>query len=488
MENQVKCCIRKRMMTWILITVMVLSLSGCVRYQVDGTVNSDGTIDIRLLYAIYTYDYEDDDDEYDEELMSELREKGWAVEDYFETITYDEAYEGYLISKDNIPLEDLQQELYEMDMEFSDFQCSVENGVCTITWTAEEANQDVDEMISGEELEYYDGYLKFSLTLPDASLIDDNATSRKGNTLSWDLYDISEPVYVCFTLGGGVSVRHETWVTVYEDRTANVEITYAMTDASDKSDLKDDIEDLKDQFEDNGYEVEDYEGKKKDQAEFFGFIASKKEISLEDLEEELTELGIGLDDFRCKQDGNTYTIDWDTSSCVEELAEMGVDSHSLEKLEGYTRFILELPTEATDENSENAEDNFLQWNYFETDENIQATFELPGKGFPMWIIFVIIGVVLAGGATAGVLLLVRKKRSDAKTNQPVTDQTNVGGQLYSVPTVGTSGIASPYVSNAQNPFPGYNTYSQPPQPSQEQVSTQEQPMGLPNPGAENRNR
>jgi|GEM_PF-2459149 len=198
----------KKILAAFLVTIMVFALAGCIRYRSTFTVNPDGTVDVKILYAIMSNTglngLTGDDDSSssakvnkDEEKMDALKELGWNVEDYDS-----DDYTGMVVSKNGIKLADLQDELRATDLGFDDFSLKEKDGLYTITWDTTKNSKRVSESVSDvSSLSTYGAYMEFELNLPNKPE-NTNATKTDGNKFTWDMLKNKEDIFAEFKLEG----------------------------------------------------------------------------------------------------------------------------------------------------------------------------------------------------------------------------------------------------------------------------------------------
>jgi hypothetical protein len=238
-------------------------------------------------------------------------------------------------------------------------------------------------------------------------------------------------IIMCFT----GCIRYSMTASVHKDGTVDFTFIYATMDTSemmgtDSSDDEDDesepdyAETMK-KFEDADWDCEDYEGEKGDETDYLGFKATKEGIDLEDLADELAELGEGFDKFTIEEEKGVYTLEWDIEGLTSEAEGMNVTSDALKTYGGYMKFVLELPGKAKDNNATDVskDGKTLEWDFFEMDEAIYCEFDLKATGgFPGWLIGVIIGaaVIVVGVVVAIIIMNSKKKKGgDAPVAAPV---------------------------------------------------------------------
>ena len=236
-------------------------------------------------------------------------------------------------------------------------------------------------------------------------------------------------IIMCFT----GCIRYSMTASVNKDGTVDFTFIYATmdtsemmgSDSSDDEDSEPDYAETMKKFEDADWDCEDYEGEKGDDYDYIGFKATKEGIDLEDLADELAELGDGFDKFTIEEEKGVYTLEWDIDGLTSEAEEMSVTSDALKTYGGYMKFVLELPGKAKDNNATDVskDGKTLEWDFFDMDEAIYCEFDLKATGgFPGWLIGVIIGaaVIVVGVIVAIIIMNSKKKKGgDAPVAAPV---------------------------------------------------------------------
>lgn len=186
----------------MMIFTMILSFSGCLRYKTTATVHKDGTVDVEILYAVID---SADSGSVDWDAIKSVSKIGWTVEEYYDN-SDDYVYRGYTLSKDGIVLTDLADELIATNLGFEGFTLKQEDETYILNWDASsETSSASSSGGSSNSLESMDGYMKFILKVPGA-VESDNATSRKGKTLEWDLIETPAPFCKFKLTGGGLPI------------------------------------------------------------------------------------------------------------------------------------------------------------------------------------------------------------------------------------------------------------------------------------------
>ncbi len=184
--------------------VLVMSLCGCIRYRTTVTVNTDGTADLSILYAMSDevmsmMGDEEDTSLADDESEAEFEAEGWT----FETYAQDD-YTGYVITKKGIAMEDLADAINSADEE-NTFSVSKDGNTYTIDWQIADDSSVGSMAEDATYLESYDGFMELVLVLPNKST-NNNATtvSSDGKTLTWNLVALTDNnVHAEFEVAGG---------------------------------------------------------------------------------------------------------------------------------------------------------------------------------------------------------------------------------------------------------------------------------------------
>ena len=190
--------------------VMLLSSVGCIRFEETIKFNADGTADIRALVA-----YSDSAAsmlggaaiEPSEEQIAEYEAKGYTYESYQE-----DGFTGYVLTRNGISLEELEEELANSEDESEMGSALVGNFLqvdgkhITIHFTpySDEDYEETGMYLS--MINSYNGYIRFTIELP-VKPSEHNATSvsNNGKTLTWDLTTMkaNEAAHAEFDLPSG---------------------------------------------------------------------------------------------------------------------------------------------------------------------------------------------------------------------------------------------------------------------------------------------
>lgn len=456
----------KRTIALLMALVALICFSGCIRYSMTAKVDKDGTVDFVMLYA-FQKDYSEGIDDSKDSLRESFDDLGYEckIDDYDE-----DDYVGYTVSIVDIPLEDLEEVVCD-GLEMEDFRVNEADGVYTIKWDATEVTSDADDSgLTSDMLKDYGGFMMFSITLPGDS-ISDNAHSVSGTTYSWDLLEMSEPVFISFKLTGAYPFPYTTRVTVNKDKTADIEVLIAAVDEEDDA-----LEDRIAIFEDNDWEITEEEGKK-----VTAIFGEKHHLEIEEIGEELEALGIGYEGFTVDldEDEGLYTIDWDAASVAKNADTSEINPSAKKDYGKYMTFILELPNSAEDENATEADGKTLTWELLKMDEELHAEFKVKKSGIAPWVIGVIIGgVIIIAGIVVMIIILSRRKKSP-KEPAPVAAPVAPAPSPAFIPTPSSS--ATPIGSPAQpvSPFAAPSQPTSPFAPPSQSVSPYAAPSQTP---------
>lgn len=205
MEKMKHLRIWKRMTAIVLVIAMAAALCGCVRYRAIGTVHEDGTLTFYVLYATlggYMLDGSGDA-ELSDEKRAELEKAGWSIQPYKGEPSDKEEYTGYVISKSDIPLEKLHDEVGSLEFgsqSLENLTCTKKGDIYSIDWDVAEIQAGLDDLgLNTGDMFSMGGFTEFVIKLPNEP-VKDNATSRQGLELKWDINSIKEPIHVEFEL------------------------------------------------------------------------------------------------------------------------------------------------------------------------------------------------------------------------------------------------------------------------------------------------
>lgn len=188
----------KKTIKLLALAFVMLLFAGCVRYDVDMTINNDKSMDLKITTAmadsVKSYMGEQASD--GEKEKNELKSKGLDVEDYAQ-----DGYTGYTVKKHYNNIDDLSSTEdvtanigAEGDVEKL---FKVTKGFFGTTYKATFKSEDADsystQMASYKDNESYKEYMKgmeikFIVNLPSKAK-SSNATNvtNNGKTLEWDL-------------------------------------------------------------------------------------------------------------------------------------------------------------------------------------------------------------------------------------------------------------------------------------------------------------
>lgn len=212
----------KKYLKIVLSFVLVLSLTGCVKYNMNMEVKSDKSVDLELIYAIdYSGmsqfgDTDEAEAEFDEGINVDdydfLSQKGFKVEQ-FKDESNNKKYTGIKITKTYKTIDDITKEEDKTidinkvlgDAEnFDDSQFFSKKGntyKASLLFDFNEGSGDEETMDMGSMADSFE--LKYTIKLP-AKAKTNNATevSKDGKTLTWNLkYGEKNQVDFTFDLG-----------------------------------------------------------------------------------------------------------------------------------------------------------------------------------------------------------------------------------------------------------------------------------------------
>lgn len=177
---------------------------------------------------------------------------------------------------------------------------------------------------------------------------------------------------VIFSLAG--CIRYEARAKVNPDGTVDFALTYAIsTELGDE--MSSSIQDAQKEMASQGWDLEEYK-----QDKYNGFIATKKKIAIEDLEDELARSGfegITIDEV----DDGIYRFEWDTKSLSSDAQSSGVTADYLTQYGGYMKFSMEFPGVPIETNGSSSDGGkTVEWDLFNTNEPLYAEFSFSGSG------------------------------------------------------------------------------------------------------------
>lgn len=193
----------KRVLAVMLVLTFAVALCGCVRYRAIGTVHDDGTITFYVLYATATSFDSSSQSLMTNQERQELENEGWTVRSYNGEPSDEYEYSGLVITKENIKLEDLHEEVSKVNFgnhSLEGLTCTKKGNLYSIDWDAEAIQNSTSQAgFDMGDLFDYGGFMEFVINLP-CEPKSDNATKRSGGELTWDLSTIDESVHVEFEL------------------------------------------------------------------------------------------------------------------------------------------------------------------------------------------------------------------------------------------------------------------------------------------------
>jgi hypothetical protein len=182
----------------IFLIASLFLLSGCMKVEYKVGISDDKSVNIEVIYLMDTsaldeFSYtEQPQEEINKDDYKKLKEKGWKVEDYSETIE-DKTYKGVKVSKSYPNIDDITTEveknilftdLFNEEVAFNDSQLfSGKNGTYKAKHSFDFSSEDGEDYSS--YLNMFD--LKYKLTLPTPA-IKTNASivSEDKKTLTWN--------------------------------------------------------------------------------------------------------------------------------------------------------------------------------------------------------------------------------------------------------------------------------------------------------------
>lgn len=187
---------KRKVLLFFTVILMVVSLSGCGRFDMALKIKPNGRVDMNLMAALdETYWMMSGNTELsmtDEEIR-DAKKKGYDVSFYSE-----DGYSGFVLNKKNIKLTDLANDLEEFGINSISDWIHVEKEGLTYTFRLDTHDLKNIQMLSLTG----DDYAKVELTLPLPAL-DSNATHKSwdGRKLTWDIYEMDDKeIYVRFSV------------------------------------------------------------------------------------------------------------------------------------------------------------------------------------------------------------------------------------------------------------------------------------------------
>ncbi|MCR5098075.1 MAG: hypothetical protein K6B14_03915 [Lachnospiraceae bacterium] len=180
----------KKVRLLVILTICMIALTGCVRFNTTVKVKSNGKVDISMLYAgMDMSDYGYDSDMVSDDEKQDLIDKGWSVSDYNQ-----DGFAGYMISKEDITFEELSESISD-NSSFSEDTGEISVGreglKYIIDWKVFEDEEGAQISAFKNYITMTGGYMKFTISLP-VKPTDSNATivSDDGKTLEWNLLEL----------------------------------------------------------------------------------------------------------------------------------------------------------------------------------------------------------------------------------------------------------------------------------------------------------
>ena len=198
----------KKGIALVMVLVLILMLTACIRFEATVKINTNGTADVRMLMAAsdaLASMGDGDSIGLSAEEIADYKAKGFDYEEYVDA---DAGYTGYVLSRKNLDLQAGENNSDETGMEsILDGELFKVDGKHVTIDFAPMSENDYEE--SGSYLpmlKNYGGYMKFNLELP-VKPTNHNATSvsEDGKTLTWDLTKLkaNEKVHAEFDMPSG---------------------------------------------------------------------------------------------------------------------------------------------------------------------------------------------------------------------------------------------------------------------------------------------
>lgn len=190
----------KRVFVFVLALLLIMCLSGCIRYNTTLDIKPNGKADITMIFA-YSISADEEPD-MDEDTLADMVKEGWKYKEYSE-----DNFKGYILTKENVDILDLKKSLHgtymDMDHTTANFEITKDGSKYTLDWKVFDGDQSSEIISIKEMLKMSDGYMTFVIKLPTKP-INSNATnvSDDGKTLTWDLtsLDSTQTIHVEFRL------------------------------------------------------------------------------------------------------------------------------------------------------------------------------------------------------------------------------------------------------------------------------------------------
>jgi len=216
----------KKTIKLLALAFVMLLFAGCVRYDVDMTINSDKSMDLKVTTAMAdsVKGYMGEEASNGEKEKQELKDKGLDVEDYQQ-----DGYTGYTVKKHynnidevsstedvtaNIGAEGDAEKLFKATKGFF-------GTTYKATFKSEDADSYSSQMQSYKDNESYKEYMKgmeikFIVNLPSKAKSNNATTvSNDGKTLEWDLmttpnvefeFEMTNTTNLIIVIGGACAV------------------------------------------------------------------------------------------------------------------------------------------------------------------------------------------------------------------------------------------------------------------------------------------
>lgn len=197
---------KKKFVAVFLLVMLAVSLTSCVKVDIDLKVKKNGKVDATVIFAMSEAagDYGGSMDEmgFSEEELAEMKKNGWKVEAYSQ-----DGYSGYRMFQSNIESLDVAK---IWSTEGSGDSVLTKKGSTYVLdlpiggILGEQTEEDPVDMVA--MLRSFGASMKFRITLP-VKPISHNAmsVSEDGKTLEWDLMSMQkgDRAHVEFKAGGG---------------------------------------------------------------------------------------------------------------------------------------------------------------------------------------------------------------------------------------------------------------------------------------------
>ena len=184
----------KRLKALLLSFILIVTITGCVRFDATINVKRNGKMDIAISYAMLDVTDREVGEILSEEQVEEYKDDGWDVEEY-----KDGGYSGYIIKKKDVPVSELEDSNKNKKTALSDELNSLKLTRKGIKYTLDwDISEEAKELSAASE---YSDYVKMSgaqmkvkINLPSKA-VESNAThvSEDGRSYEWDLLNFDDP-------------------------------------------------------------------------------------------------------------------------------------------------------------------------------------------------------------------------------------------------------------------------------------------------------